>query len=97
MRRTTIRQQAVLLREAKHVLALKKTRDVYTAIQPIRQAIEALLGGGFITHYRDNTWGIYWIGDGARDNFVTCSACDLALSPAEFISRFVRPYHLTNT
>lgn len=85
--RTTVKQQALLLRQARIALGVKRNADVYPAIKPLEEAVKAKLGCGGVSHYRDGVWGVSWIGPGARDCFRPFSPCDLALTPADFIAK----------
>jgi hypothetical protein len=85
--RTTVKRQALLLRQARIALGVKRNADVYPAIEPLDEAVKAKLGGGMVSHYRDGVWGVSWIGPGAQDCFRACGPSDLALTPAEFIAK----------
>lgn len=86
-----MKNQAVLMREARHALSVKTNADVYPAIQPITEAARAFVGGGTVSHYRNNTWGVSWIGPGAQDCFISITARDLVLTPSEFVKRVLHP------
>ena len=89
--RTTVKIQAILLREAREALSLRRNADIYPSIKPIVNAATKFLGGGILSHYRGNSWGITWCGPGARDCFVPFSANDLNLEPSKFVEKILLP------
>jgi len=83
--RTTKKNEVELLKQARTALDLPAGAQVYPALTHLMHAVHDYLGGGQLSHYRGNSWGITWIGPDASDNFVAFPADVLALSADDFI------------
>ena len=86
--RTSVKQQRILLRQAREIFSVRTNNEVFTKLKPFVEAIKkANAGSGIVSHYRGNTWGVTWIGDGARDIFRPFNAEDLKLTPNAFANK----------
>jgi len=75
--RTTLKRQSELLREAKSALGCKTSSEVFSALTPYREAVSSVVGRDcMITPYRNNVWGVSWIGEQAKDCFQSFSSDD---------------------
>lgn len=90
--RSTLKQQSVLLKQARIALDVRYIRDVVPALEPFKQASADYLGGGILSHYRGGSGGITWCGKDARDCFVNFNADEFRYSPVEFVQRILEPY-----
>jgi hypothetical protein len=88
--RTTVKQQAILMRQAREALGVRYNRDVYPALIPINEALQERLGGSAgVSHYKDNSWGVYCMLQGGFERFIYCRAEDLALTPEQFVEQVI--------
>lgn len=93
MSRTTQRELAVLLREAREALGVRANKKVWPRLAPLTDALANKLGpraaAVMVTPYKDGCWLIYWVGGDCRENVKRIAASDLALSPQTFVDKYI--------
>lgn len=93
MSRTTQRELKTLLRHARIAIGVHANRKVWPKLGPLTDALAQRLGpkacAVMISPYRDGCWLIYWIGEDCRENTKRIEADDLALSPDQFVEKYI--------
>jgi len=95
MNRTTQRELAVLLRQARNALGVRKNVQIWYNLRPLSASVSERLGeqgkSVMVTPYANSSWMIYWIDPRCTENIRYVDPADFALPAQQFADKYITP------